>query len=151
ADLRQRAVRGGAILLATRLLTQVFVWAITLTVAKLLLPFDYGVMTSGLLIVGLADLLAEAGVGKALIQKERIGTADIAEGFTLHLLLSAVSYAVLFALAEPVALWLEVPEFAGFLRVLALLLLLVPFRSIPLALLDRELRLGKQSVVHVAT
>src|SRR6266545_309455 len=151
ADLRQRAVRGGAILIATRLLTQVFVWAITLTVAKLLLPFDYGVMTSGLLIVGLADLLAEAGVGKALIQKERLEPADVAEGFTLHLLLSAVSYAVLFALAEPVALWLEVPEFAGFLRVLGLLLLLVPFRSIPLALLDRELRLGKQSVVHVAT
>src|SRR6266545_2095584 len=100
ADLRQRAVRGGAILIGTRLLTQVFVWAITLTVAKLLLPFDYGVMTSGLLIVGLA---------------------------------------------EPVALWLEVPEFAGFLRVRALLLLLGPFRSMPLALLDRELRLGKQS------
>src|SRR5271166_688904 len=72
AGLRRRAVRGGALLIATRLLTQVFVWAITLAVAKLLLPSDYGVMTMGLLFVGLADLLAEAGVGKALIQKERL-------------------------------------------------------------------------------
>src|SRR5271165_5975494 len=86
AGLRRRAVRGGLLLIATRLLMQVFVWAVTLTVARILLPSDYGIMTTGLLFVGLADLLAEAGVGKALIQKERLEPADISEGFTLNLL-----------------------------------------------------------------
>src|SRR5262249_32959053 len=83
AGLRRKAVRGGAILLATRLLTQLFLWAVTLTVARLLLPYDYGLMTTGLLFVDLADLLAMAGVSKALIQKETLEPADLAEAFTL--------------------------------------------------------------------
>ncbi len=151
AGLRRKAVRGGAVLIATRLLTQVVVWAVTLVVARLLSPYDYGLMTTGLIFVSLADLLAEAGVGKALIQKKDLAPEDLAEAFTLNLLLSAGLYAALFALAGPASLWLETPAFTDFLRVLGLLLLLTPLRSVPLALLDRELHMGRQSVVHVAS
>jgi O-antigen/teichoic acid export membrane protein len=150
-QLRRRAVRGGVILLASRWLTQVLVWAVTLIVARLLRPYDYGLMTTGTIFVGLADLLAEAGVSRALIQKDEVGDEDLAEGFTLCLVFSLVLYGLLFAVAGPAAVFLDIPEFTPFLRVLALLVLLVPFRSIPLALLDRELRLGKQSAVHVAS
>ena len=150
AELRRRAVRGGLILLTTRLTTQVFVWAVTLVVARLLRPYDYGLMTSGMLLVGLADLLAEAGMGKALIQKDDLRPSDLAEGFTLTLLVSAALYGLLFGIAGPAAEYLQTPEFRDFLRVLGVLLLLAPFRTIPLALLDRGLRLGKQSTVHVA-
>jgi spore coat polysaccharide biosynthesis protein SpsF len=41
---------------------QVFVWAITLIVARLLGPSDYGVMTAGMVFISLADVLADAGV-----------------------------------------------------------------------------------------
>src|SRR5262249_48063639 len=149
ASLRRRAVRGGTILIATRLLTQVFTWAVALLVARLLMPYDYGVMAAGLIFLGIADLLAEAGVGKALIQKEDLEPADFAEAFTLTLLLSVLLYGVLFLLAGPVGTWFGMRELPAFLQVLSLLLLLVPFRSIPLAILDRELRLGKQSAIHV--
>jgi O-antigen/teichoic acid export membrane protein len=151
AGLRRKAVRGGLVLMATRLLTQVFLWAVTLVVARLLLPYDYGLMTTGFIFVTLADLLAEAGVGKALIQKKDLSSEDIAEGFTLNLLLAGGLYGLLFALAGPASLWLGTPEFTEFLRVLGLLLLLTPFRAIPAALLDRELRMGKQSLVHLLT
>ena len=40
-----RAVRGGAVLLAARLTMQLFVWAVTLVVARILHPDDYGLMT----------------------------------------------------------------------------------------------------------
>jgi teichuronic acid exporter len=149
-QLRRRAVRGGAILMATRLVTQVILWSVTLLVARLLLPKDFGLMTSGLIFVGLADLLAEAGVGKALVQKEKLQPSDLAEGFTLSLLLSVGLYALLFLLAGPAAEFLQSPEFTPFLRVLALAVLLIPFKTVPLALLDRGLHLGKQSAVHVA-
>jgi PST family polysaccharide transporter len=148
--LRRRAVRGGAILLASRLLTQGFVWAVTLVVARILLPYDYGMMTTGMIFVGLADLLANAGVGKALVQKTRLEPADLAAGFTLSLILSAALYGLLLALARPAAAFLDMPEFAPFLCVLSLLVLLVPFQAIPLAILDRDLRLGWQSAVYVA-
>src|SRR5262249_5279995 len=82
-QLKRRAVRGGALVLTVRLLAQILQWGVTLFVARLLLPDDYGMMTSGTLFLGLADLLAEAGVGRALIQKKDITRDDLAQGFTL--------------------------------------------------------------------
>src|SRR5437899_1124180 len=76
-----RAARGGAILMAVRLLVQLFVWGVTLLVARLLTPFDYGLMTTGMVFLGLADLLAEAGVGRALVQKEDLQPADVTGAF----------------------------------------------------------------------
>src|SRR5262249_12016453 len=69
AGLRRRAVRGGALLILTRALTQLFVWASTLVTAWFLTKDDYGLMSIGVLLVNLADLFAEAGIGRALIQK----------------------------------------------------------------------------------
>lgn len=151
ADLRRRVVRGGSLLIASRLLTQLFVWSVTLIVARLLLPYDYGLMATGMIFVGLADLLAEVGVGKALVQRATLDDDDLAEGFSLSLLLSLGLYGILFATAGPAAVFLQAPEFTLFLRVLALVVLLVPFKAVPLAVLERGLRLGNQSAVHVAT
>jgi PST family polysaccharide transporter len=150
ATLRQRAVRGGACVLAARLVAQAFQWAVTLSVARLLLPDDYGMMTSGTLFLGLADLLVEAGVNRALVQKQQLKAADLAEGFTLSLILSVGLYAVLFLLAGPAADYLERPDFVLFLRVLALLLLLVPWRTVTGALLEHDLQLGKCSAIQLA-
>src|SRR5262245_26522020 len=68
--LAQKALRGGVVLLVARFGMQLVAWAVTLVVARLLMPSDYGVMTAGMVFLGLADLLADAGVGKALVQRK---------------------------------------------------------------------------------
>src|SRR6516165_5340525 len=80
--LRRQAVRGGTLLLDAA---------------------DYGMMTAGVLFVGLADMLAEAGVGKALIHKKELTRADLAQSFTLGLCLSTILYLLLFVGAAPLA------------------------------------------------
>ena len=147
--LRRQAVRGGTILLAARLGAQLFQWSATLFVTRLLLPDDYGMMTAGVLFVGLGDMLAEAGMAKALVHQKTLAAADVAQAFTLSLLLSAVLYAGLWVIAEPAAVMQQKPEFAVFLRVLGLLLFLIPFRSVAGAHLERRLALGRQSAVHL--
>ncbi len=152
AKLRRGAVRGGSALILTRLLTQVFAWAATLLVARFLLPEDYGLMAIGMLLVGMADLLAEAGIGRALIQKESLEPRDVNEAFTLNVILALVMYAVLAVLADPLAFYVfDMPALPTFLRILGIHILLAPFMAIPLALLDRDLKMGHQSVIHVAT
>jgi O-antigen/teichoic acid export membrane protein len=149
-SLQRRAVRGGAFVLGARLVIQVFQWSVTFFVARLLLPEDYGMMTTGMLFLDLADLLAEAGVGRALVQKKDLTAADLAQGFTLSLLLSTGLYAVLFVGAGPAAAHLGRPDFAVFLRILSLLLFLVPYRAVTIALLERDLLMGKRSAVQLA-
>ena len=109
-------------------------------------------MSIGLLLVGLADMLAEIGIGRAIIQKERLEPRDVDEAFTLNFLLALIMYGSLFLLAGPLAEQVfEEPELPLFLRVLGWHILLAPFMAIPLALLDRDLRMGRQSVIHAST
>jgi teichuronic acid exporter len=144
-----RAVRGGAILMAARLAMQAFVWTVTLVVARILHPDDYGLMTLATVCLILADLLAEAGFGKALIHKEDLRPGDVHAAFTMSFAVAVALYGVLFAVAGPAGEYLDVPGLPLLLRVLGLMVLLVPFRAIPLALLDRNLKLGRQAAAHV--
>src|SRR5947209_4102583 len=107
AELRRGAVRGGAILIGTKLIVQAFTWLVTIELARILLPFDYGVLTTGMVFVGLGDILAEAGLGKALVRQKDLGPDGIAEGFTVSLVLSLALYAALWGLARPAAAFLH--------------------------------------------
>jgi PST family polysaccharide transporter len=144
-ELKRVAVRGGLVLLGTRLFVQAFTWIVTIMVARFLRPYDYGVITSGGIFVGLADLLVEAGFGKALVQRAHASADDLAECFTLSLLISSVLYALLFVAAESAARFMSTPDLVPYLRVVGVVLLLTPFRTIPLSLLERRLMMGSQS------
>jgi teichuronic acid exporter len=147
--LARRAVRGGAVLMATRLVVQVMVWGVTLTVARLLTPYDYGIMSVGVVFICLADMLAEAGVGRALIQKVEVTPQDLAAAFTLNLILATLLYALLFATAGVSARYLEMPALEQMVPILGLMVLLSPFRAVAFALLDRDLRMERQAAIHV--
>ena len=147
--LARRAVRGGAVLMATRLVVQVMLWGVTLTVARLLEPYDYGIMSVGVVFICLADMLAEAGVGRALIQKAELTREDLAAAFTINLLLASLLYGLLFATAGVAARYLERPALERMLPILGLMVLFSPFRAVAFALLDRDLRMERQAAIHV--
>lgn len=147
-----RAVRGGAMLLAARLLVQALLWVVTIWVARLLEPADYGMMTWGMIFVGLADILAEAGAGRALIQKKDLTHRDQNCAFTLSLSLSVGLYLLIWLSAPLVSRFLvRDPAFCSFLRTLGILILLIPFRTIALAMLDRQQKLAGQAITHIIT
>jgi O-antigen/teichoic acid export membrane protein len=146
----RRAVRGGTIFLVTRLGIQGFQWIVTLFLARLLLPDDYGLMATAGVLLGLAETVAEAGLGRALIQKKAVTATEQAQAFTLGLLLSVGLYGALWGLAPLAAQHLERPQFALFLRVTALGLLCVPVQAVGAALLERELKFGAQSAIQTA-
>jgi O-antigen/teichoic acid export membrane protein len=150
-NLRRRAVRGGAVLAGSRVVVQVFSSCVTILVARYLRPYDYGVLTSGSLFLGLADILAEAGVGKALVQRHQLRAEDLAEGFTLSLLLSVILYAGFWGLAGPIATFWRCPDLVAYVRVAGLSLFLIPFRAVPFAVLERELRMERLSAIYVAS
>lgn len=151
SQLRRLLIKGGMILMGTRLVMQLFTWSVTILVARFLMPFDYGVLTSGSLLLGLCDLLAEAGVGKALVQRRELTEDDVAEGFSLSLILATALYLALLAASRPTASFFDNPELVGYLRLAGLLLFLTPFRTAPLALLERGLRMGSQASIHAAS
>jgi O-antigen/teichoic acid export membrane protein len=147
-QIRRRAIRGGSLFMVVRLGMQVVQWGTTLYVARLLFPRDYGVITAATVLLDFADLLAAAGMGRALVHKKDLTRSEQTQAFTVCLGLAGLLYGILWFAAEPVGADLGNADFPVFVRVLALVLWLVPIASVANALLERDLALGKQSAVH---
>jgi teichuronic acid exporter len=148
--LRRLAVRGGAYIISSRLIVQLFSWAITIVVARLLRPYDYGILTAAGTFTNLADILVEAGVCRALVQKREVSENDLAGAFTFTLLLSLAVFLTLFACAGIAARALQTPELVNVLRVTGLALLLVPFTAVPTAILERRLQLNRLTTIGLS-
>src|SRR4051794_19219598 len=110
ADLPRSAVRGGAAGVGARVLVLLGTVAGTLVVTRILKPYDYGVITTSSVFVILAEVVAQAGLGPALVRRERLDDDDIAEAFTLGLLTATVLCAALFAAAAPLAAFFALPD-----------------------------------------
>ena len=145
--LRRLAVRGGAYIISARLLVQLFSWAVTIVTARILRPYDYGILTAAATFTNLADLLAEGGACKALVQNREVSQNDLAGAFTYTLLLSMAMFLTLFGCAGIAARIFQTPELVNVLRVTGLGLLLVPFSSVPAAILERRLQINRLATI----
>ena len=106
ADLERlpgRVVQGGTIYLVSRIATQAFSWLITLYTARLLSPDDYGLIAIVAILIGLADVLTFAGLGRALIHKSDLEAGDASQAFTISAALAVGTYCIVWFAAPAVA------------------------------------------------
>ena len=74
-------------------------FAVQIGLARLLAPETFGVLAILLVIVNVADAMAQSGLGIALIQRTDSTDMDYSTGFWLSLIIAIVLYVALFFLA----------------------------------------------------
>ena len=121
----------------------------TLVVARILVPADYGVMALASIWVTSAGLLADMGLGAAIIQFRDLERREIDTCFWITMSLAVVSYAVLSLAAPIIALWFDSPPLAGVLPVVALVLPLTACRVVSDSLLRKRLALDRVAQAEV--
>ena len=126
-DLQGRVLLGLRWQAAAKLGSQIISWSVTIFVMRLLGPADYGLMAMATVLVGFTGLIAEMGLGSALVQSEQIDAARQRQVFGLSLLVNSGLYLSL-AIAAPLAV-------AAFNEPRLLLLILVMGLQLPLAAL----------------
>lgn len=130
-----------------RLLVQVATWAISLVIARLLTPRDYGIAAMAALYVGFAQLLAELGFGAAIVQRADISKQTVAAimgvSLVISLLLAAVSVPAGYALA---AFYRE-PVLVAVVSVYGLNFIPAAIRSVSSALLSKEMAFDKVTIL----
>ncbi|WP_346343363.1 lipopolysaccharide biosynthesis protein [Rhodococcus sp. MS16] len=111
----------------------------TVVLARLLEPADFGLFALALLAVNLFDYVKDLGVGAALVQSQREWTRLAPTGLTLSVLFGVFASAVLAGTAGITATALNHPELAPLIRVLAIGLMISSLSAVPAARLRREL------------
>ncbi len=147
--LKQRFLGGVAWTGASRVVTNTLSLGVTVILARLLNPEDYGLMAMALVFTGLAQQAREMGVGQALIQRKESTRENQQTAFTMAFGASASLYILLFLLAGPIAWFYENPDVVMVLRVVALTFPISAFVVVPKAMLRRTLMVRYESMIAV--
>ena len=137
--LKQKVAKGAVWISLGTLCNQGVHFVVSLVLARLLTPTEFG--TVGLLSIFLtiAGSLATCGFGNALVQKKEAGELEFNTVFYLVVCASGVMYLLLFLLAPWVARFYGVPVLKPILRVTALQLILSSVNSIQGAEVSRKM------------
>ena len=96
---------------------------VTLVLARLLTPNDYGTVALVSVFITVANVLVDCGLGSALVQKKDATQTDYDTVFYLSMTFAVVLYVVLFFAAPFVARFYAMPELETMLRILAIALI----------------------------
>lgn len=118
---------------------QVFKFAISIIIARLLDPKDFGIMGLATMVVMYADSLTSVGFNRALIQRKDISDEHVSSAFTVNLSISVLFTIVIILMSEKLAYFFRVPELKNVLIVLSSVFVMSCFFQIPLTLMKRQL------------
>ncbi len=111
--------------------------------AKLLEPEDFGIYAIAVLINGIGDLFANAGVATAIVQKKDFSTDHLFGAFVIILLLSSVLYLTIYSLSGFVADFYNESELVLIVRITGITLVILSLSGVPRALLQKKLQFTK--------
>ena len=142
-NLKMKAITGAVWKLSERLFTQCISLAVTVILARLLTPEDYGMVAVVTIFFTFANILITGGLNTALIQKVNADEEDYSTVFTLSLIVSVLLYLGLFWTAPAIAELYQEPDLILLIRVMGLSLPLYAVKSIVCAYTSASLQFRK--------
>jgi O-antigen/teichoic acid export membrane protein len=129
--------------------TQVFSWAAVFMVVRLLTPEDFGLFGMATTYLGLLTLLSEFGIGSAVVTLRNLSESELRQLHCLSVLLGLTATLLSFGAALPLSLFFKSPALAPMIAVMGTGFAISAFRSVPYALLQKDLAFRTLSWVEV--
>jgi O-antigen/teichoic acid export membrane protein len=120
--------------------SQVFTWVATIIVARLLHPYDYGLVGMAGIYLNLTALISQIGIPDAIITLRDLTRRQIAELNAVALLIGAALLGISCGLALPIARFFAAPPLRAVIVMISTTYLINAFQVVPRALLQKELR-----------
>ena len=123
-----------------RLGTQGIQFVVSIILARLLLPSDYGIITMIMVFTAIANSFIQSGFSTSLIQKKNSDELDFSSVFYTSFVIAIVCYIILFLASPLIADFYQMPQIKVILRVLALTLFFGAFNSVQNAKLSKDMK-----------
>lgn len=149
-QLRDKVATGVAWSVAEKIGSMLLQMAVSIIVARLLMPEDVGVMAIMTFFTALALVVVDSGFSQTLIRKSAPTADEYKSVFVFNIAVSLILYTVLVALAPTVAQFYETEAIACIAPVLFLLLPLNALCVIQNTILTREFRFDLLSKINFA-
>ena len=139
--------------LCERFGAQVIQMVVSIVIARILEPTEYGSVSMLAIFINLATVFVESGLSSALIQKTDADEADRSAVFFYSMGMAMLLYLLLFFCSPFIAAFYGMPQLESLLRGLALVLFPGAFNSLQISILSKRMEFKTQakcSLVSVA-
>lgn len=126
-----------------RIGTQGVQFIVSIVLARLLLPSDYGAITMITVFIAVSNTFVQSGFSTSLIQKKDADELDFSSVFYASLGIALILYIILFLTAPMIANFYEMPVIKDVLRILSLTLFIGAINSVQNAKISKEMKFKK--------
>jgi PST family polysaccharide transporter len=139
-SLSRRSVWGANWRFASGMATSLLTLGVTVVLARIIPPEDFGLLGMAMIITGFAEKFATLGMGGSVIKRRLLSEAHIRVSMTISTVLGMLITASLWYLAGSAAVFFDDPRVAPILRACAFIFLFSGFSSVSMGLLQRDLK-----------
>ena len=122
-----------------RLISQLFSWSITIFIARILSPDDYGLMALSYILIGYVMMFSEMGLGAAIIQRSELTKEELSSLFWFSVGFSFILFTGCFIVAYPAAVFFREPMVTPIMQVISATFILSGCQIVPSSLLRKSL------------
>lgn len=146
---KRAAGRGVLWTMTSHLSQQALRFCIGVVLARLLMPEQFGLLSMAMLFVAVAQLIADLGLGSALIQRSEVTRVHEGTAFAACTILGVLLAGVCWLSAPLAVLFFHEPEVGRIVRIVALLFIIDGLGAVPCSLLARRLEFKKLAFVEI--
>ncbi len=132
-----------------RLSSQIVFFAVSILIARIIDPTEYGVVATITVIVNIFGGAIQSGFSSALIYKKEATKEDYSIAFWCTLVMCLVFYIVLFLVAPLVAIFYQNGKIILLMRVQSIQIILQGIHSIPFAYVSKKMEFKKNYVATI--
>ena len=149
--LRDTVVNGAVWATLQTLVAQGVGFVVSMVLARLLSPSDYGTVAMLSVFFAVAMSLSSCGFGNALVQKKEVGDLEFNSVFYVSLAISVVVYALFYFAAPYIAEFYHAPVLCPVTRVSALSFVFNAINGVQIAELNRKMRFDLRFRINLIT
>ena len=149
SSIEQQAIKGASWLAFYRLISQLFSWVVTIVVARILSPEDYGLMAMATILTGYAMLFNELGLGAAIIQRPKTNQEELSSVFWFSFMTSSVLAMGAFAAAYPTSWIFGEPRLIPITKTVSVVFIINGLQIVPLSLIKKELNFKRLGFIEM--
>lgn len=138
-DLRQKGLTALVWDFLGRVLTQASAFIVTIVLARILSPSDFGAIALVMVVVGITQVLADVGLASALVQRKKLLEIHYSSVFFLNLYIAFILTSIFFFSANAVSQFFQIEKLAPLLQVVSFLFILNGLSGVQYTKLRREL------------
>jgi O-antigen/teichoic acid export membrane protein len=121
-----------------------------MVLARLLTPAEVGVYAVAAVLVGLAQVLRDFGVGTYVIQEKELTAEKLRAALSTSILVAWLLAALVLAASWPAARFYDEPRLCTVMQLLSINFLLIPFSAVALPYLRRQLRFKAIFAINIS-